>query len=65
MPERPRQPPASGAPERNSPDAPHHLPRTQEEKAARQARLAAELRQNLQKRKRQQRARDDRTPAED
>jgi hypothetical protein len=65
MPERPRQPPASGAPERNSPDAPHQTARTREEKAARQARLAGELRRNLLKRKRQQRARDDRTPAED
>ena len=62
MPEPPDKPPA---PARRSPDAPHHSPRTREEKAARQARLAAELRQNLQKRKRQQRARDDRTPPED
>ena len=62
MPERPDKPPA---PARRSQDAPHHSPRTRKEKAARQARLAAELRQNLQKRKRQQRARDDRTPPAD
>jgi hypothetical protein len=65
MPERPRQPRAFGVPERNSPDAPHQTARTREEKAARQERLASELRRNLLKRKRQQRARDDRTPAED
>jgi hypothetical protein len=41
---------------------PHHSPRTQAGKAVRQARLAAELRRNLLKRKRQQRARDGRTP---
>jgi hypothetical protein len=62
MAERPDRPPS---PERKSPDAPHHSPRTREEKAARQARLAAELRQNLLKRKRQQRARDGRTPPGD
>jgi len=62
MPEPPDKPPSAA---RRSPQAPHHSPRTREEKAGRQARLAAELRQNLQKRKRQQRARDDRTPPED
>ena len=62
MAEPPDEPPS---PARKSPAAPHHSPRTRAEKAARQARLAAELRQNLQKRKRQQRARDDRTPPED
>jgi hypothetical protein len=47
-----------------SPD-PHLTPRTQAEKEARQARLAAEMRANLVKRKLQQRARDARTPADD
>jgi hypothetical protein len=65
MPERPDKPASSGAPERKSPDAPYHSPSTREEKAARQARLAAEMRQNLLKRKRQQRARDGRTPPDD
>jgi hypothetical protein len=37
---------------------PHHTPRTLAEKGAREARLAAEMRANLRKRKRQQRARD-------
>jgi hypothetical protein len=59
MPDPPGKPPP-GAP-RASP-APHLSPRTEEEKAARQARLAAELRENLLKRKRQQRARDGRKP---
>jgi hypothetical protein len=54
--------PASGSPTRRSRDAPQQSPRTREEKATRQARLAAEMRQNLLKRKRQQRARDGRTP---
>jgi hypothetical protein len=40
--------------------APHHVARTQQGKAARQTRLAAEMRANLLKRKRQQRARSDR-----
>jgi hypothetical protein len=44
-------------------DAPHQTPRTRAEKAAREARLAAEMRENLLKRKRQQRARDRRAPA--
>jgi hypothetical protein len=43
-----------GVPQRG----PRHAPRTQADKAARQARLAAEMRSNLLKRKRQQRARD-------
>ncbi len=47
------------------PTDPHLTPRTQADKAARQARLAAEMRANLVKRKRQQRARDARTPADD
>ncbi len=38
------------------PKQPHHSTRTQVEKAAREARLAQEMRQNLLKRKRQQRA---------
>jgi hypothetical protein len=54
--------PPPGSPERQSADAPHHTPRTQADKAARQARLAAEMRQNLRKRKRQQRARDGKPP---
>jgi hypothetical protein len=37
---------------------PRHTERTRADKAARQSRLAAEMRKNLQKRKRQQRARD-------
>jgi hypothetical protein len=41
---------------------PRHSARTQADKAARQTRLAAALRQNLLKRKRQQRARDRGTP---
>ena len=40
------------------PSAPHHTPRTKAEKAAREARLADEMRENLLKRKRQQRARE-------
>ena len=56
---------SSGASERKSPAAPHQTSRTQAEKAAREARLAAEMRENLRKRKRQQRARDDREPAPD
>jgi len=44
--------------------SPHHAPRTQADKAARQARLAAETRSNLLKRKRQRRARDG-DPAKD
>jgi hypothetical protein len=59
MPDRPAKPPSASPPREAS--APHHTPRTKAEKAARQARLAAELRQNLLKRKRQQRARS-RTP---
>jgi hypothetical protein len=47
--------PASGA--GTPPEAPHQTPRTRAEKAAREARLAAEMRENLVKRKRQQRAR--------
>jgi hypothetical protein len=54
--------PPPGSPDRPSADAPHHTPRTQADKAARQARLAAEMRQNLLKRKRQQRARDGKPP---
>ena len=38
--------------------SPHHAARTRADKAAREARLAAEMRNNLLKRKRQQRARD-------
>jgi hypothetical protein len=37
--------------------APHHTPRTAADKAARDARLAAEMRKNLLKRKRQRRDR--------
>jgi hypothetical protein len=51
-----RSPPAPGA----AKPAPHQVARTQEGKAARQDRLAAEMRNNLLKRKRQQRARSDR-----
>ena len=61
MPDRPDKP-SRGFPEREPAGAPHETPRTQAEKAARQARLAAEMRQNLLKRKRQQRARDDLKP---
>jgi hypothetical protein len=64
MAERDDRPPPS-SPERAPADAPHHTPPTRAEKAARDARLAAELRQNLLKRKRQQRARGDRTPSRD
>jgi hypothetical protein len=53
------EPPQSQEPPQRGP---RHSPRTQADKAVRQARLAAELRQNLLKRKRQQRARDGRTP---
>ena len=53
-----RHKPASSAPgDGSKPEQPHHAPRTQAEKAARQTRLAAEMRKNLLKRKRQQRAR--------
>jgi hypothetical protein len=41
------------------PPRPHLTPRTRADKAAREARLAAEMRANLLKRKRQQRARGD------
>jgi hypothetical protein len=60
----PDKPPQVKRPESQDPPqpGPRHSPRTQADKAARQARLAAELRQNLLKRKRQQRARDRRTP---
>jgi hypothetical protein len=58
----PHDKPPPGSPERESPKTPHHTPRTQADKAARQARLAAEMRQNLRKRKRQQRARDGKPP---
>jgi hypothetical protein len=51
------------APGAAKPD-PHHTARTQADKAARQARLAAEMRSNLLKRKRQQQARDG-DPAKD
>jgi hypothetical protein len=51
--------PGSAAPE--PAEAPHQTTRAREEKAARQARLAQEMRENLLKRKRQQRARDRRT----
>jgi hypothetical protein len=51
-----QEPPQHGA---------HHSPRTEVDKAVRQARLAAELRRNLLKRKRQQRARGSRTPQGD
>jgi hypothetical protein len=64
MPDRPDKPEPPGS-RKSSHDAPHQTPRTREEKAARQARLAAEMRQNLLKRKRQQRARDGRTPPSD
>jgi hypothetical protein len=57
--------PPPGSPDHEPADAPHHSPRAREEKAARQARLAAEMRRNLLKRKRQQRARDGRTPPGD
>jgi hypothetical protein len=50
--------PAPGEPDDIEPGQPHQTPRTRGEKAARQARLAAEMRSNLLKRKRQQRARD-------
>ena len=46
------------------PGAPHHTPRARDDKAAREERLAAELRENLRKRKRQERARKDRPPPE-
>jgi hypothetical protein len=55
----------SGSSERKARAAPHQTARTQAEKAEREARLAAEMRENLRKRKRQQRARDDRKPAAD
>jgi hypothetical protein len=46
-------------------DAPHHTDATRADKAVRAARLAAELRANLRKRKQQQRARDRRSPPGD
>ena len=49
----------TGRVEDSEPGRPHHTPRTRADKAVRQARLAAELRANLLKRKRQQRARGD------
>jgi hypothetical protein len=52
-------PSRTGRADDREPARPHHTPRTLEEKAAREARLAAEMRANLLKRKRQQRARDD------
>jgi hypothetical protein len=61
MADRPDKP--ASVPQRGSAEEPRHSPRTRADKAARQARLAAELRQNLLKRKRQQRARDGRTQA--
>jgi hypothetical protein len=64
MPERPDKP-SREATAREPEGAPHQTPRTKAEKAARQTRLAAEMRQNLLKRKRQQRARDRRTPPGD
>jgi hypothetical protein len=51
--------------DRPAPTDPHLTPRAQAGKAARQARLAAEMRDNLVKRKRQQRARDARAPVDD
>jgi hypothetical protein len=60
MADRPDKP--ASVPQGGSAEEPRHSPRTRADKAARQARLAAELRQNLLKRKRQQRARDGRTP---
>jgi hypothetical protein len=55
-PDKPRA--ASGA----AKPAPHQAARTRADKAERQARLAAEMRKNLLKRKRQQRARDGEPP---
>jgi hypothetical protein len=63
MAEKAGEPPPGAA--QREPAAPHQTPRTRADKAARQARLAAEMRQNLLKRKRQQRARDGRTPPSD
>jgi len=48
---------ASGSSASEPGAAPHHTPRTAADKAARDARLAAELRKNLLKRKRQRRDR--------
>jgi hypothetical protein len=55
----------TGDAEASEPGRPHHTARTRAEKAARQARLAAELRANLLKRKRQQRARGDASGSDD
>ena len=55
----------AGAARREPGEAPHQTPRTRMEKAARQARLAQEMRENLLKRKRQQRSRERRTPRGD
>jgi hypothetical protein len=55
----------TGRVEDREPGRPHHTPRTRADKAARQARLAAELRSNLLKRKRQQRARGDASGSDD
>jgi hypothetical protein len=54
----------SAPPESQEPPqrGPRHSLRTEADKAAREARLAAALRRNLRKRKRQQQARDGRTP---
>ncbi len=57
MADRPDKPVSSARTDGAKPD-PHHSARTKADKAARQARLAAEMRNNLLKRKRQQRARD-------
>jgi hypothetical protein len=46
-------------------DAPHHTAATRAGKVARETRLAAEMRANLLKRKRQQRARAGRPPPPD
>jgi hypothetical protein len=72
MADQPDKPQPSGSPRPEPPESndpaqrgPRHSPRTQADKAARQARLGAEMRHNLLKRKRQQRARDGRTPQGD
>ena len=49
----------------DKPEQPHRTPRTQAEKAARQERLAEEMRKNLRRRKQRARAQEDKIRKED
>jgi hypothetical protein len=64
MAERDDKPPPDAS-QREPAGFPHQTPRTRAEKAARQARLAQEMRENLLRRKRQQRARERRPDSQD